>query len=204
MAIPTCGRSPALGLGANAPGVLQRAAELIPDQLRYSAQVTLHPMCWPQRPLRGIGEHSSIVRTRAARRLAYRGVAIDDRNDTVQGDSVISHPTRAGRAWSSLPERTSRSLLKSVSYSQPGNRGPLLAARKRRMIITSERVEPRVGLALTAEPGLFVGLRPNPESPWGPPSTEVTAANVSIQFCQPASSPGPVGEAATESCGPAA
>ena len=38
----------------------------------------------------GIGEHSSVVRERAARRLAYLGVAIGDRNDTVQGDSVIS------------------------------------------------------------------------------------------------------------------
>jgi hypothetical protein len=45
MVIPTCRRSPACrGLGADAPGVLQRAAELIPNQLRFSAPPTLHPL----------------------------------------------------------------------------------------------------------------------------------------------------------------
>jgi len=39
-----CRRSPARrGLGANAPQVLQRAAELIPDQLKFSAPSRLHP-----------------------------------------------------------------------------------------------------------------------------------------------------------------
>ena len=44
MVIPMCRRSPACrGLGADAPGVLQRTAELIPNQLRFSAPPTLHP-----------------------------------------------------------------------------------------------------------------------------------------------------------------
>jgi hypothetical protein len=39
-----CRRSPARGgLGANAPQVLQRAAELIPNQLKLSAPPRLHP-----------------------------------------------------------------------------------------------------------------------------------------------------------------
>ena len=43
MVIPMCRRSPACrGLGAHAPGVLQRTAELIPNQLRFSAPPTLH------------------------------------------------------------------------------------------------------------------------------------------------------------------
>jgi acetate kinase len=40
----------------------------------------------------GIGEHSAIVRSSAARRLAYLGIALDERNDTVEGDSVVSPP----------------------------------------------------------------------------------------------------------------
>jgi acetate kinase len=40
----------------------------------------------------GIGEHSSIVRSSAAGRLAYLGVAIDDRNNTIQADGLISPP----------------------------------------------------------------------------------------------------------------
>jgi hypothetical protein len=44
MAILRCRRSPARrGLGANAPQVLQRTAELIPNQLRFSAPPRLHP-----------------------------------------------------------------------------------------------------------------------------------------------------------------
>jgi len=42
--ILTCRRSPTRrGLGANAPQVLQRAAELIPNQLKFSASPRLHP-----------------------------------------------------------------------------------------------------------------------------------------------------------------
>ena len=40
----------------------------------------------------GIGEHSPIVRERAARRLGYLGVAIDDRKYKLEGDNVISSP----------------------------------------------------------------------------------------------------------------
>jgi len=44
MVIPTCRRSPACkGVEAKAPEVLQRTAELIPNQLRFSAPSTLHP-----------------------------------------------------------------------------------------------------------------------------------------------------------------
>ena len=45
MVIPMCRRSPACrGLGADTPGVLQRTAELIPNQLRFSVPPTLHPL----------------------------------------------------------------------------------------------------------------------------------------------------------------
>jgi hypothetical protein len=45
MVILMCRRSPACrGLGTNAPQVLQRTAELIPNQLRFSAPPTLHPV----------------------------------------------------------------------------------------------------------------------------------------------------------------
>ena len=44
MVILMCRRSPARrGFGADAPQVLQRTAELIPNQLRFSALPTLHP-----------------------------------------------------------------------------------------------------------------------------------------------------------------
>ena len=39
----------------------------------------------------GVGEHSALVRRRAAGRLAYLGVAIDPgRNDAVSGDADIT------------------------------------------------------------------------------------------------------------------
>ena len=45
MVILMCRRSPARrGLGADAPQVLQRTAELIPNQLKFSALPTLHPL----------------------------------------------------------------------------------------------------------------------------------------------------------------
>ncbi|MET3808468.1 acetate kinase [Nakamurella sp. UYEF19] len=40
----------------------------------------------------GIGEQSSIVRERAARRLGYLGVEIDHRKNKLEGDDVISPP----------------------------------------------------------------------------------------------------------------
>ena len=44
MVILMCRRSPARrGLGADAPQILQRTAELIPNQLKFSALPTLHP-----------------------------------------------------------------------------------------------------------------------------------------------------------------
>jgi len=34
------------GLGANAPGVLRRTAERIPDQLKFSATINATPVRW--------------------------------------------------------------------------------------------------------------------------------------------------------------
>jgi hypothetical protein len=54
MVILMCRRSPARkGLGANAPRVLQRTAELIPNLLRFSAIHRLHP--WDYLALLGLG-----------------------------------------------------------------------------------------------------------------------------------------------------
>ena len=63
MVIPMCRRSKACrGLGAGAPGVLQRTAELIPNQLRFSAPPTLHPLTTCR-----IGFGANRIRPRALR-----------------------------------------------------------------------------------------------------------------------------------------
>ena len=46
MAIPDQTITGVSGLGANAPGVLRRTAERIPDQLKFSATIDATPIRW--------------------------------------------------------------------------------------------------------------------------------------------------------------
>ena len=77
MVILMCRRSPARrGLGANAPQVLQRTAELIPNRLRFSAPLTLHPVgTYPPNPVRAspLQDSPHWVVDRLRREVAFLG-----------------------------------------------------------------------------------------------------------------------------------
>jgi hypothetical protein len=61
------------GLGANAPRVLRRTAEPIPNQLSFSAAPTLHPGGAPHRTSSGLRAASQAAGITANRRIQTRG-----------------------------------------------------------------------------------------------------------------------------------
>ena len=71
----------------------------------------------------GIGEHPSTVRRRAAARLAFLGVAVDDdRTGTAAGIAMSASRERPSRPSSWPPAKTSRSHMRSGSSSARSSR----------------------------------------------------------------------------------
>jgi hypothetical protein len=126
-----CRRSPARrGLGANAPQVLQRTAELIPDQLKFSASFTLHPCGVTHRnPARGTKKYPASSSGPRATRLnlstaSNAGTPCEGALSSVEGYQVpLGGAVSAGNRSALMPRnlRAAVGELRGLVACSPGS-----------------------------------------------------------------------------------